>query len=217
MAPAAPPRGLDPASAEVQRAFAEIYRVRGWGDGESVSGPGSGVERTAAFRPTLASTLRALNARSLLDAGCGDLNWMPLLDAGLRRYVGVDVVPELIEALRARAAGPGREFLVADISRDPLPRADAILCRDCLVHLTLGDGVLAIENFKASGARYLVATTFVDRTTNDEIPTGHWRTLNLCAPPFSLPPPIALIDEHCTHTGGIWRDERLGVWDLRAL
>ena len=26
-----------------------------------------------------------------------------------------------------------------------------------------------------------------------------------------------LIDEHCIHTDGIYRDKRLGLWDLQAL
>ena len=51
---------------------------------------------------------------------------------------GVDVVPELIDDLRGRPARDGisRTYLLADITRDPLPRAAAILCRDFLVHLS---------------------------------------------------------------------------------
>jgi len=35
--------------------------------------------------------------------------------------------------------------------------------------------------------------------------------------PFSFPPPRELIDERCHHTGGIYADKRLGLWQLADL
>ena len=69
----------------------------------------------------------------------------------------------------------------------PLPAADAVLCRDCLVHFSLADVWAALGNIRDSGARYLIATTFSDRTYNDDAHTGCWRTLNMEAPPFAFP------------------------------
>jgi hypothetical protein len=37
------------------------------------------------------------------------------------------------------------------------------------------------------------------------------------APPFAFPAPLAVIDERCTHSGGIYRDKRLGLWELASL
>jgi hypothetical protein len=37
------------------------------------------------------------------------------------------------------------------------------------------------------------------------------------AAPFNFPAPLALIDEKCTHTGGVYRDKRLGLWKLDSL
>jgi hypothetical protein len=45
---------------------------------------------------------------------------------------------------------------VLDLVRDPLPRADAVLCRDCLIHLSLEEGRRAPENIRRSGAAYLL-------------------------------------------------------------
>jgi chemotaxis methyl-accepting protein methylase len=70
------------------------------------------------------------------------------------------------------------EFHVINIITDHLPKADVILCRDCLVHLKLGDGLKAIQNFKRSGAKYLLSTTFPDHAENtDEF--RYWRPINL--------------------------------------
>ncbi len=75
----------------------------------------------------------------------------------------------------------------------------------------------AIENFRRSGCTYLLATTFVADRRNVDIRTGTWRPLHMQGPPFDFPPPLALVDERCVHTGGIYRDKRLALWRLREL
>jgi hypothetical protein len=197
--------------------FSRIHRENVWGSPESASGPGSTQARAADFLDDLLATLHDLEVRVLLDAACGDFNWAgPVADA-VDRYIGVDVVPDLIAVNRVRHADPRREFLRLDLTRDALPAADAVLCRDCLVHFSFADAWAAIRNVQRSGARYLIATTFVDRPRNAEARTGRWRTLNLEAPPFNFPPPLRIIDERRTSDGGRYRDKRLGVWPLDAL
>ena len=110
--------------------FTRIHVQREWGDGESASGPGSGVARTAGIREALPALLRELGVDVLVDAGCGDFHWLRLVDLPVRNYVGVDVVLDLIEGLSARCSRPGRTFVCADITRDKLPPADLILCRE---------------------------------------------------------------------------------------
>jgi len=198
--------------------FTRVYRRNVWGNAESVSGPGSTESRGADFRDDLIDVLRRLDTRVLLDAPCGDFNWIgPVADA-VPRYVGVDVVPELIERVRAAHGSERRAFACADLARDPLPRADVILCRDGLVHFSFREIRAALRNFQRSGATYLLATTFVDTARNTDIRTGAgWRALNLQAPPFSFPPPLELVDERCTGYGGRHREKRLGLWRMDAL
>jgi hypothetical protein len=200
-----------------QAIFTRIHRENTWGDDESISGPGSRQARAALFRDDLVAALRALDIRVLLDAPCGDFNWTgPVADA-VDRYVGVDVVPALVEANRARHGGPRREFLLADLTRDPLPAADAVLCRDGLVHFSYADVRAALAAFRRTGARYLIATSFPAHPENRDIRTGGWRTLSLEAPPFAFPPPAMAIDERCLGGGGVYRDKILGVWPIAAL
>ena len=197
--------------------FGDIFRRNAWGDGESVSGPGSTRARGADFTADLLALLRRLDTRTLLDAPCGDFNWMAEVAGSVERYVGVDVVPELVEHnLRHHLTGR-RSFALADVSRDPLPAADVVLCRDCLVHFSHRDVWATLANFRRSGSRYLLTTTFVARGRNGDIRTGSWQPLNLQAAPFHFPPPLELVDERCTHTGGIYRDKRLAVWELASL
>jgi hypothetical protein len=201
----------------VEQVFGHIYRHRLWDDGESLSGPGSGLARTEALRADLAALVRQLGIRSLLDAGCGDFHWMQAAHLGVDHYIGVDVVRDLVDCNRQHHAAPGRSFVHLNVIRDPLPRVDLILCRDVLPHLSFADIAEAIANFKRSRSTWLLTNTFVNRQMNDDIRTGEWRTLNLELLPFSFPAPAIVLDERCRHTGGIYADKRLALWSLSAL
>ena len=205
-------------SAAQQATFAEIFRTNTWGSAESVSGPGSTVARGLDFQQEFISLLDAWNVRSLLDAPCGDFNWMRhLLAHRDLPYTGVDIVAELIAANSRVYTTPSRRFICADMTRDDLPKADMILCRDALVHLSLADARAAIRNFQRSGSQYLLATTFINHSRNTDVVTGGWRPLNLQAPPFSFPAPLALVDERASDSEGNYRDKRLGLWKLTAV
>lgn len=104
-----------------------------------------------------------------------------------------------------------------DLTRDRLPTVDLVLCRDCLVHLSFAQAQQALANIAASGARYLLTTTFTGRSENADIPTGKWRALNLQRPPFNLPQPLELINERCTEKDGRYADKSLGLWPVADL
>lgn len=122
--------------------FAGMYRQNVWGDDESRSGSGSNLAVTETLRRDLPGFLQRLGVRSLLDLPCGDWVWMQDVDlSGLDRYVGGDVVPELIETLQREHSGPGREFLVLDALSSDLPTVDAVMVRDLFGHLDRADGL----------------------------------------------------------------------------
>src|SRR5229473_2595921 len=174
------------AGLSLEQRFRRIHDTNLWGAPASASGLGSEMDATAVLRAELPRLFKKLSIASLLDAPCGDAGWINQADLRLR-YVGVDIVAALVERLQARAAaGEIRgEYHLADITRDPLPRCDAVLCRDALVHLSFANIERAVANFKASGAVWLIATTFPE-----------WQSNGDC------------------EAGGGWRDKSLGVWRL---
>jgi SAM-dependent methyltransferase len=187
--------------------FAEIYHNNAWNDSESVSGRGSTLARTRAIVTSLPGLLKELQAGTLLDAACGDFNWAQHINLGDIKYIGVDIVPELIERNRQLYEQAGRTFLSLDISKSRLPRADLILCRECLIHLSFGRIKQVISNFKKSGAKYLLCTTHTTVSENIDCPDGGWRSLNLQLAPFHFPQPIRLIieDAEMGKCLGLWR------------
>ncbi|OPY99991.1 hypothetical protein A5906_24505 [Bradyrhizobium sacchari] len=198
--------------------FERIERTNLWGAASSVSGLGSEDVATSAIREAIPPLLQGHGVRSLLDAPCGDAGWIGRMKLDLD-YTGIDIVPSLIAANSDRAARgelSGR-FLVADITRDVLPRADLILCRDCLVHLCFDNISRAVRNFRASGARLLLLTTFPEWDDNRDCEDGDWRALNMAKAPFNWPAPHELINERCGEGDGGWRDKSLGLWRLEDI
>jgi hypothetical protein len=217
-APAAVPRARPaiarPDYARLFSADSERYRRAGR---ESASGPGSSRAETAVLRSRLPSLLAQFEVHTLLDAPCGDFNWMQTVDLGAIDYVGVDVIAAQVARNARIHATARRRFECRDILAGDLPRADAILCRDLLVHLPFGDAHRALAAFRRSGATWLLSTTYTRRDVNVETRDARWRTLNLTLPPFHFPPPLALVDERCTEAGGTLNDKSLGVWRLADL
>ena len=199
----------------LQQRFERIHNTNLWGAAASVSGLGSQADATATLRAELPGLLRRLGVMSLLDAPCGDAGWINAADLGVT-LIGVDIVPELIAQLSARAdrGEITGDYRLADITRDALPRCGAILCRDCLVHLNFANINRALENFRRSGAAWLITTTFPDWQVNVDCEDGDWRALNFEHAPFVWGTPIARLNENCTEAGGGWRDKSLGVWRL---
>jgi len=197
--------------------FTRIAQTNLWGAATSTSGLGSEASATEAVREALPGLLQRRGARSLLDAPCGDAGWI----MGCIRefdYVGVDIVPSLITASSLRVQGEvNTRFLLADITRDALPRTDVILCRDCLVHLSFDNIHRAVVRFRESGAQWLLATTFPEWEVNSDCEDGDWRALNMQCAPFGWPTPVELINERCDEGGGGWRDKSLGLWQIAEL
>lgn len=195
----------------LEKAFSDIYLNNLWEDTESVSGLGSTLARTDTIRNELPSLLESVGAKSLLDAPCGDFNWMRRVDLRGVEYTGADVVRELVIRNRQLYGGKGRNFVVLDITRDELPKTDVILCRDCLIHLSFEHARAAIANFRRSGSTFLLATTHAAVEKNTDIKSGEWRSVNLLLPPYNFPEPFYLIVEN-PDTGkglGMWRVEDL--------
>jgi hypothetical protein len=183
------------APSRTEKTFTRIYAKKGWDDGESRSGPGSGVARTAALRPRITKLLLDLGIGSILDLPCGDFNWMRLTELPGIQYTGADIVAPLIQQNNLLYAGPGRRFLHLDMLTDPIPRSELILCRDGLVHLSFFDIAQALRSFNESGATYFLTTTFKAQVRNRDIGTGGWRRLNFELAPFCFPPPLQILPD----------------------
>jgi len=197
--------------------FTDIYVHNRWGGRTSVSGPGSALEQTTVVAHELPLLFRELNVRTVLDIPCGDFHWMRTVNLEGIHYIGADIVQALVERNRDAYGGPGIEFRHLNLVTDRLPKADLLLCRDCLVHLCNADISSGLANICDSRSEYLLTTTFTARPHNGNIVTGDFHPINLQRPPFDFPSPLRLINEQCEDSDGAYRDKSLGLWRIADL
>ena len=76
--------------------FSNIYHNNTFGGRKSRSGEGSDLDQTTVIRRELPKLLLELGAKTFLDAPCGDRYWMKEVSLGVDKYIGVDIVEELI-------------------------------------------------------------------------------------------------------------------------
>lgn len=184
---------------------------------ESKSGGGSTLKQTATIIKEIPILLKKLNIKSILDAPCGDFNWMKEIDLSNINYIGIDIVPIVINDNNKKYQSNNRKFMHMDVLSDNLPKCDLILCRDCLVHFTI-DGVFeAVRNFKKSGAKYLLTTTFFNRPNKLDASLGDWNPYDLLRHPFNFPKPLSIINENCTEANNEYNDKSLVLWNLNDL
>lgn len=197
--------------------FTDIFRVNRWGGKDSVSGPGSGAGQVRAVTKDLPILLRDLGISTILDIPCGDFHWMKDVNLDGVRYIGADVVEELVMNNKANHETVDLRFLHLNLLTDELPKADLVFCRDCLVHFSYHDIILALRNIYASQPKYILTTTFPSRRSNRDILTGEWRPLNLEIPPFNFSEPLRILGEHCTEGNGAYQDKSLGLWPIEEI
>jgi hypothetical protein len=175
---------------KIKQAFTDIYVNRKWDSGQltddSVSGPGSSIAHTVNIRAELPELFKTFGITRVFDAGCGDLNWMSrvLQDSPDVEYTGGDIVDELIE--QNQKAYPEHTFVTVDITRDALPSADLMICRECLFHLSDSDIKLALNNFLQSDIAAILMTSDLVDDANRDIESGDFRWVNFFNTPWNF-------------------------------
>ena len=195
--------------------FRAIHDHHRWGDAQNVSGSGSTLEATANVRRYLARLFEQLDVKLMVDAACGDFQWMKELRPILPDYIGGDIVDSLILRNNEMFGSDHIRFKKMDVVQDPLPPADLVLARDLFVHLREEEIVRAIRNIKASGVKWLLVTTFPDwnrpRTT---MQTGQWMPTNLEIWHYGLGEPVHIFNEGMAPP---WQHKSLGLWQLKLV
>lgn len=189
-----------------RQAFQQVYASSMWGTGEGRFFSGSGSRGLAVDRYVEAMTkqFEALHkslGRELVvvDIGCGDffVGQAFLAACPFIRYIGCDIVPELIEHHQKEHGSDRASFQVLDIVTDEPPKGDVCLVRQVFQHLSNGDVLDALDRLRGFEAVYLTEGNPVvrhgpvnpDKASNGHIrfgPRGVGRGLEWREPPFSF-------------------------------
>lgn len=165
--------------------FEDIYREDRWFGG---SGPGSLPRVNRPYVRFLESFLRCNGITSVVDLGCGDWQFSRDIDWGETRYLGLDVVADIVERNRQAYGRESVAFALAPADPAQLPTADLLIAKDVLQHLSnrrILDILAAFPKFK-----YALVTNCIKKSRhllNTDIPDGDFRPLDLRLPPFGVP------------------------------
>ena len=128
------------------------------------------------------------NIRSVVDAGCGDWEFSQAIDWTGIEYNGFDIVEDVIKANIAKHSAPNVSFAVANIVKDPLPKADLLIVKHVLQHIPNAE----VHQFLPQLRKYkhVLLVNSVDPKTlsgsNKDTTVGGYRHLELTRPPFNL-------------------------------
>jgi len=181
------------------------------------SGPGSTLEQTRQLRAALPRVFDQYGVKTFLDAPCGDWFWMQHVDLSGLTYIGGDISKEVIDANAAEFTSPGVSFLHLDITSDPLPAADMIMCRDCLMHLKNWLRWAFFANFVASDAKYLMTTVHHVLDNKAVVNNGGFKRFNPAAPPFNFAPALELIPETAATLDAYILENRIAAPEHRSV
>jgi SAM-dependent methyltransferase len=199
--------------------FTRIHQRKYWQGSDSTSGKGSSLEYTTNLRSQLPQLFARFSIKSVLDAPCGDFNWMKeVVSANAIEYIGGDIVKPLIQQLSRTYSSNRVRFLHLDITQDSLPQVDLMICRDCLIHLSFADTRAVLDNFVSSGIPYLLTTTHTNEGAfqNRDIATGDYRLIDLYSPPYNFPrQPLMSIEDWIPpdpeRTMGLWTRDQISA------
>ena len=119
-----------------KKKFELIYKSNFWSSKESVSGLGSEYKNTINLRNEMVKLIKNYKIESILDAPCGDFNWINSLINKNLKYIGGDIVWDLIDQNNKIYKNDNIIFIPLDITSDKLPNSNLMICRDCLIHLS---------------------------------------------------------------------------------
>ncbi|PRX39603.1 class I SAM-dependent methyltransferase [Salegentibacter salegens] len=178
-------------------AMAQIYENNLWGGNQSEFFSGDGSHNPKLINPYLASVtsfLKSFETQPVIcDLGCGDFNIGKELMKYSKRYIAIDIVPDLIAHNRKTFKAENLEFHSLDIAKDNLPSGDCVILRQVLQHLSNAEIKSVVE--KLYNYKYVILTEHLPEGNfepNQDIISGQGIRLkkqsgvNLLAPPFNF-------------------------------
>lgn len=189
--------------------FQNVYSAKLWGEEantEFYSGQGSRGEAADTYIQKMSdviaekASLHSNRPIVVVDLGCGDFKVGRGLVRGVRelKYIGCDIVPELINHHMRTERDARVEFKCIDIVADELPNGDVCLVRQVLQHLSNKDIAKVLRKLGKYKTLYITEAypTKVAGPVNPDKRSGadvryDWRAgigrgLELDKPPFHL-------------------------------
>ena len=148
----------------------QIYQLHLWGGKEYEFYSGDGSHDITIIEPYQEVVIRFLQSFDepliVCDLGCGDFNVGKKFVSFTKKYLGVDIVPDLIERNKNRFQAENLSFQCLDLATDELPKGDCAIIRQVLQHLSNNEIQKILQ--KLSAYQYVILT--------EHLPSGDFVT-----------------------------------------
>ncbi|MCM4161290.1 class I SAM-dependent methyltransferase [Antarcticibacterium flavum] len=178
-------------------AMTQIYENNLWGGDSADYYSGLGSHHPGLVAPyveTVCAVLKAFKIPPVVcDLGCGDFNVGKELVQHSKKYIAIDIVPDLIARNKKKFRAENLEFHVLDIAAEELPSGDCAILRQVLQHLSNAEIKSVVE--KLYRYKYVLLTEHLpedDFEPNKDIISGQGIRLkkksgvNITAAPFNF-------------------------------
>lgn len=178
-------------------AMEQVYEMNLWGKNNTQFYSGEGSHKAEIITPYIDAVISFFNSFSsplvICDLGCGDFNIGKELVKHTQKYIAVDIVPDLIKFNNEKYKDKNLAFHCLDIAEDNLPKADCVILRQVLQHLSNEEIFKVVKKLK--NYKYIILTEHLPEgnfTPNKDIISGQGirlkkqSGLNLLAPPFNF-------------------------------
>ncbi|WP_291869798.1 class I SAM-dependent methyltransferase [Maribacter sp.] len=196
----------------------QIYEKKLWG-GEATSDfySGMGSHALDVVEPYIIEVTTFLNSFNkkliVCDLGCGDFNVGKQLVQHTQKYIGIDIVPALIERNRELFKDDNLEFYCLDVCKDVLPIGDCVIVRQVIQHLSNAE----INNLlqKLKNYKYFILTEHLplkNYVANIDIITGQGIRLKKNSGVDILKPPFSMQTKLLKNLGAVRYDHNSGIF-----
>lgn len=178
-------------------AMIQIYERNLWGgeNGHFYSGDGSHLSQfVEPYINAVCEFLRGFQKPlTVCDLGCGDFNIGREISKYSSNYVGIDIVPELIERNSKTFDSENTKFICGNIAEIEIPKADCYIVRQVFQHIPNEEIQRVLHKLK--DYQFLILTEHIPSASfkaNQNIIAGqgirlkHQSGIDLTQPPFEF-------------------------------
>ena len=172
--------------------FSNIYKYNLWGFG---SGTGSLKFNNQQYIDFMNNFLKDHNdISSIIDLGCGDWQLHKHINLNNKKYLGIDIVDEVIKVNKKKYGNLKIDFLCNNFLKEKIPNADLIIVKDVLQHLSDENIKTFLNNIKNVKYKYLLITNDVSKFNLNyfDIPNGMYKPLDITKSPYNYKSKIML-------------------------
>ena len=187
-----------------KKKFSLIYKTKFWkykiGSNFSASGAGSDLEATINIRAGLELFFKKFSVKSILDIPCGDFYWMSKLNLDKYKYLGCDLVEQVITDNNLKYKNfKNVSFSQFDLINDDINiynNFDFLVIRDCLVHLEESQIRKILNKIFKSKIKFIALTSYEIKDNNISPQKGdRWRPINFLIEPYNLKKPFFKLND----------------------